>query len=63
MKKLELSAYGLVELHPNDLEINGGGWPKWLKKLSWAYVAEEIITNWEVIKKGLKEGWDVEHHH
>jgi hypothetical protein len=61
MKKIDLSSYGLFELNATDLEINGGGWKKWFKRISWAYLAEEIIDHWEEVKKGLKEGWDVEH--
>lgn len=67
MKPIELNKYGLKELCENDFrEINGGAksaLSKFFRGLTWGYLAKDVIDHWAEIKKGLKEGWDVEHHH
>ncbi len=71
MKPIELKKFGLVELSDAALlEINGGAVAptkapgiKWYKGAFWVYAAQQVIDHWAEIKKGLKEGWDVEHHH
>lgn len=71
MKPIELKKFGLVELSDSALlEINGGAnaptkspFRKLFRGAFWGYLANEVIDHWAEIKKGLKEGWDVEHHH
>lgn len=67
MNPIELKKFGLNDLSDNDLlEINGGATSslsKFFRGLSWGYLAKEVVDHWAEIKKGLKEGWDVEHHH
>ena len=71
MKPIELKKFGLYELSDSALlEINGGSTPpttssfgRFFRGLSWGFLAKEVIDHWAEIKKGLKEGWDVEHHH
>ena len=71
MKPIELKKFGLYELSDSALlEINGGSTPpttssfgKLFRGAFWGYAAQQVIDHWAEIKKGLKEGWDVEHHH
>lgn len=69
MKPIQLNRLGLQELSGESLlVINGGAAPKksptkWFRGALWAYLAEEIIDHWGEIKKGFKEGWDVDNHH
>jgi len=71
MKPIELKKFGLNELSDTDLlEINGGATPapksalgKLFRGAFWGYAAQQVIDHWAEIKKGLKEGWDIEHHH
>ena len=59
MKQLELNKMGLDPIGDLDLiEITGGNWTKWLKKITWIGVGKEIIDHWDEIKKGLKDGWN-----
>ena len=54
---------GLQILDIQDVcEINGGAWriPSFIKKLSPAAFAVWVIENWEEVKKGLVDGWNVE---
>lgn len=43
------------------LEVNGGELPKWVKGLTKHFTAvwvfTEVISNWDEIKQGLKDGW------
>jgi len=40
------------------MEINGGmEIPSWLKSLGWGYLAQQVIDNWDDIKKGLAAGY------
>jgi len=60
---MTLKGMNLKTLDVQDMyTINGGGLfdvPTWLKKLTPAAVAVYIIDNWEDIKKGISDGWNV----
>jgi hypothetical protein len=55
----------LAELEVHDsYTINGGlgllDVTTWLRKLTPAAAAVYIIDNWEDVKKGISDGWNVE---
>lgn len=53
---MNLAVINLTEISSNELvETNGGGW---IKKGVWAYLATEIIDNWDDIKKSISEGYN-----
>jgi hypothetical protein len=59
MKTFSFTELNLVELSFDESSsTEGGSLPKWAKGGVWAYLATEIIDNWEAIKKGAKEGWN-----
>lgn len=52
---MNLAVINLTEISSYELvETNGGGW---IKKGVWAYLATEIIDNWDDIKKGISDGY------
>ena len=55
LSKMELSALSNVEM----LEVDGGelltSWPK-VFGIGW--VVDQVITNWDEIKAGLKDGYN-----
>lgn len=65
MKSINLKHYGLQELSFQETEsINGGAkLPKWIKGLGWGAVLKDAFDHWEDIKKGFKEGWDIDKPH
>lgn len=59
MRNLSFEQLGLTNLSSEELDrTNGGEWPKWLKGVTWAAIGNEIIENWDEIKKGLADGWN-----
>jgi hypothetical protein len=58
MQILELDKMHLVPLPELELQdIDGGTWPSWVKAFPIAWLADQIIRNWDDIKDGLKEGY------
>lgn len=52
---MNLQKMSVEEICSNELAtINGGSW---IKKLTWGYIAQQIVDNWDDIKKGLSEGY------
>lgn len=59
MKNFELNGMGLTSVTNKEMcEIDGGSWPKLWKGLGIGWVADQIISNWDEIKKGLKDGYN-----
>lgn len=40
------------------LRIEGGGLPKWMQAFGVGWLVNQVISNWDDIKKGAREGWD-----
>lgn len=56
---MNLENLNLVEMNSQEMvSVDGGGMPSWMKKLGWAYLAQEVIDNWDEIKEGWREGWE-----
>jgi hypothetical protein len=59
MKTLELQNMQLTSITQTEMqEIDGGGWPSWVKGLGIGWVADQIVKNWDEIKEGLQEGYN-----
>jgi hypothetical protein len=59
MKNLELEGFGVVEMRNEEsILLSGGDWPNWIKGLSVAYVAEQVVEHWSEIKTGFVNGWN-----
>ena len=58
LNKMGLAALSNSEMH----EVEGGGLPTWLKGFGIAWLADQIISNWDEIKQGAKEGWNSVHY-
>lgn len=63
MKPIDLNKYGLVELSNHEcIHIDGGGsLSRWFRGLTWTYALQEVASHWSDIKKGLSDGWDIDH--
>jgi hypothetical protein len=64
MKNMNLETMNLQALDIQDAcEIDGGAWrvpiPSIVKKLTPAALALWVIDNWEDLKKGIYNGWNV----
>ena len=58
---MNLEKMNLVEMNSFDAcAISAGGW---IKKLGWAYLAQQIVDNWDEIKEGFQEGWQAGGNH
>ena len=50
---MNITTLDLVEISYEEAEIlNGGG------KGFWAWLGQEIIENWDEIKRGISDGWN-----
>ena len=60
---MNLENINVSEINLKDqVEISGGGWPKWAKGLGWGYLASQVIENWEDIKSGFNQGYNAGNH-
>jgi hypothetical protein len=60
MQNIELQNFGLLELDRSEaLAVNGGQWYGLLKGITVLGVANAIIENWDDIKKGFNNGWNL----
>lgn len=59
MSALMLDNYGVVEMDASTMrETDGGNWISELgKKFGIAWLASEIIDNWDDIEKGFSQGY------
>lgn len=60
MKKIALQQMGLVPMEMAEMQsITGGGkFSRWFKRFGIAGIINEIINNWDDIKRGLHDGWN-----
>lgn len=55
LSKLEFISMTDIEM----VKINGGTkWPKWLKGLGVGWLVDQVISNWDEIKEGFREGYN-----
>jgi len=56
---MDLNKMGLAPLEEFQmLEIDGGALPKWMKAFGVGWLVDQVISNWDDIKVGAKEGWN-----
>jgi hypothetical protein len=53
----DLKEMGLTALGEFELRETEGGWPNWV-----IWLGEQIISNWDDIKSGAKDGWNSVHY-
>lgn len=52
---MNLEKLNLVEISSDELiEIDGGNF---FKKFTWAYLASQVVDNWDDIKSGFSAGY------
>ncbi len=62
MEKLKMECYGMVPLGEDELvAVEGGrGWKTVVKgTLLWELVSG-VINNWDDVKKGFVDGWNID---
>lgn len=58
-KAFDLNNLGLAPM--SDLEMSatdGGQLPVWMRTLGIGWVVDQIVSNWDDIKKGASQGWN-----
>jgi len=50
---MDLQKLNLVELDLEEATLIDGG-----KGIGWAWLAEQIVENWNEIKQGVSDGWN-----
>lgn len=55
---IDLQKMGCIPITESEIQhTNGGGLPKWMKAIGVGWLVDQVVSNWDEIKEGAKDGW------
>lgn len=58
LNTIGLEEMGVKPLSGQEIQEIEGGLPKWMQAFGVGWLVNQVISNWDDIKEGAKEGWD-----